>query len=212
MSHILLLIIGIKDEDQFEARKHGIEITSMQLVTWLHASCENYLLQQRWRSRAKNIFKWHYHEAVIAKQLKMKIQDSKIIFDKIFLPKLKSKDTEIKQLLFQLSEERKNHEETRRRLKNFEDKDSNSEFQEKTSSKNSALEARVKELKTLLESSLKNAAGHRDLVADLNCMIIKQTVEINNLKKKCKKQDVEIGRLQASIKKFSDFFLYKLKK
>ena len=142
----------------------------------------------------------------------MKIQDSKIIFDKIFLPKLKSKDAEIKQLLFQLNAERKDHEETRRKLKNYEDQASNSEVQEQKSSKNAALEAQVKELKTLLESSLKNAAGHRDLVADLNCMIVKQAEEINNLKKKCKKQDVEIGRLQASIKKFSDFFLYKLKK
>ena len=142
----------------------------------------------------------------------MKIQDSKIIFDKIFLPKLKSKDAEIKQLLFQLSEEQKNHEETRRRLKTYEDQASHSEVQEQKLSKNAALEAQVKELKTLLQSSLKNAAGHRDLVADLNCMIAKQTVEINNLKKKGKKQDVEIGRLQESIKKFSDFFLYKLKK
>ena len=143
----------------------------------------------------------------------MRFQDSKIIFDKIFLPKLKAKDVEIKQLQFQLNEERRHYEETRQKLKISEDKLSNAKnLLEQKPPKNAALEDQVKELKCLLESSLKNAAGHRDLVADLNSMIAKQTEEINHLKKKCRKQDAEIGRLHETIKKFSNFFLHKLKK
>ena len=143
----------------------------------------------------------------------MKFQDSKIIFDKIFLPKLKAKDAEIKQLLSQLNEERRRHEETCLKLKISEDEVSHAKnFQELKPTKKQALESQIRELKSLLESSLKNAAGHRDLVADLNSMIAKQSEEINHLKKKCKKQDAEIGRLHETIKKFSNFFLHKLKK
>ena len=143
----------------------------------------------------------------------MKFQETKIVFDRIFLPKLKAKDAEIKKILSQLNEEQKNHEETRQKLKTSKDEAQNHKvLRGQMESKNAILKAQVLELNTLLQSSLKNAAGHRDLVADLNGMLAKQTEEIKNLKKKCKKQDAEIGRLHETIKKISNFFLYKSKK
>ena len=143
----------------------------------------------------------------------MKFQETKIVFDRIFLPKLKAKDAEIKKVLSQLNEERKNHEEIRQKLKLSEDEAQNHKIlRSQIESKNAILKAQVQELNTLLQSSLKNAAGHRDLVADLNDMLANQTEEIKNLKKKCKKQDAEIGRLHETIKKFSNFFLNKSKK
>ena len=143
----------------------------------------------------------------------MKFQETKIVFDKIFLPKLKAKDAEIKNVLSQLNHERKTHEETRQKLKKSEAEGQNHEvLRRQMESKNAVLKAQVKELNSLLQSSLKNAAGHRDLVADLNDMLARQTEEIKNLKKKCKKQDAEISRLNETIKKFSNFFLCKLKK
>ena len=143
----------------------------------------------------------------------MKFQETKIVFDRIFLPKLKAKDAEIKKILSQLNEEQKNHEETRQKLKTSKDEAQNHKvLRGQMESKNAILKAQVLELNTLLQSSLKNAAGHRDLVADLNAMLAMQTEEIKNLKRKCKNQDAEIGRLHGTIKKFSNFFLYKLKK
>ena len=113
----------------------------------------------------------------------------------------------------QLIEERKNHEEIRQRLKISEDEAQNHKvLRGQIESKNAILKAQVQELNTLLQSSLKNAAGHRDLVADLNDMLAQQSEEIKSLKKKCKKQDAEIRTLHETIKKFSNFFLYKLKK
>ena len=55
----------------------------------------------------------------------MKFQETKMVFDRIFLPKLKAKDAEIKMVLSQLNEERKNHEETRQKLKISEDEAQN---------------------------------------------------------------------------------------
>ena len=120
----------------------------------------------------------------------MKFQETKIVFDKIFLPKLKAKDAEIKNVLSQLNHERKTHVETHQKLKKSEAEGQNHEvLRRQMEAKNAVLKAQVKELNSLLQSSLKNAAGHRDLVAD-----------------------AEISRLNETIKKFSNFFLCKLKK
>ena len=114
----------------------------------------------------------------------MKFQETKIVFDRIFLPKLKAKDAEIKKVLSQLNEERKNHDETRQKLKISGDEAQNQKvLRGQNESKNAILKAQVQELNTLLQSSLKNAAGHRDLVADLNDMLAKQAEEIKSLKK-----------------------------